>query len=79
MATRLAIPQPRPTSPLHNPEMISPATNDPPEIPIVLLWQHLASMDRQSPDFLPLLSTLTAGDNRLSTTTLRDNGCRDRS
>jgi len=60
-------------SPLHNAEMISPATDNPPESPIALQWQHLASMDRQSPDFLPLLSTLTAGDNRLSTAALRDN------
>jgi len=61
--------------PLHNPEMISPvASNDASESPIVSQWQHLASMDRQSPDFLPLLSALTAGADRPSTTALRDNG-----
>ena len=38
--------------------------------PIVSRWQQLASMDQQSPDFLPLLSSLIAEVNRSSTTKL---------
>ena len=39
-------------------------------IPAVPQWQQLASMDQQSPNFLPLLSSLTAEVNRPSTTKL---------
>jgi hypothetical protein len=67
---------------LHSPEMVSPpAPNDPPEVlpdmsPIVSQWQQLASMDRESPDFLPLLSSLTAGVNRSLATMLRGDDAR---
>ena len=63
-------------STLHSSENILPATpNDSPEAPsdmisIVLRWQQLASMDQQSPDFLLLLSFLTAEANRSLTTKL---------
>jgi len=56
--------------------MISLATNDLPESSAAFLWKHLASMDRQSPDFLPLLITLTAAANRPLMTTLRDDDAR---
>ena len=51
-------------------------SNDSPEVlPSVHLtvsrWQQLTSMDQQSPDFLPLLLSLTTGANRSSTTALR--------
>ena len=52
----------------------SPTSIDPSEDnvdPIASRWQQLASMDRQSPDFLPLLSSLTGGTNRSSTIELR--------
>ncbi|KAF9644426.1 kinase-like protein [Thelephora ganbajun] len=70
--------------PFHSPGMISPATpNDPrgalpdtPLSPIVSRWQQLASMDQQSPGFLPLLSSLTAEHNRSSTTKLHGNDAR---
>jgi len=39
-------------------------------VPAVARWQQLASMDPQSPDFLPLLSSLTAENHRSSTTEL---------
>ena len=39
-------------------------------------WQQLASMDQKSPDFLPLLSSLTAEANRSSTTKLCDDDAR---
>ena len=39
--------------------------------PIASQWQRLASMDRQSPDFSSLLSSLITGTNRSSTTKLR--------
>ena len=50
--------------------------DDPPEIlpivdPVACQWQQLALADRQSPDFLPLLSLLTTGTNRSSTIALR--------
>ena len=73
---------PDPTSP-YNPDSgttSSPSPNDSPEVlpsvlpsvhPIVSRWQQLASMDRQSSDFLLLLLSLTTGDNRSSTTALR--------
>ena len=44
--------------------------------PIASEWQRLASMDRQSPDFLPLLLTLTAGGNQSPTTKLRGENAR---
>ena len=55
--------------------------DDPPEVPpildpIVSEWQRLASMDGQSPNFLPLLSTLTTGDNQSSTIKLQDENAR---
>ena len=43
---------------------------------IVPRWQQLASMDQQSPDFLPLLSSLTAEVNRSSTTMLNGDDAR---
>lgn len=61
----------------HSPEMVSPVEpNDPREAsPEVALaapqWQRLASMDGKSPDFLPLLSSLTSQGNRSLTTNLR--------
>jgi len=59
---------------LHSSEAAAPGC--PPEVlsdtvPIVLRWQQLASMDRQSPAFLHLLSSLTAEENRSLTTKLR--------
>lgn len=39
--------------------------------PIVSQWQRLASMDRASPAFIPLLVSLTTGSNRSSTAKLR--------
>jgi len=67
-----------PTSPAHDPEATSsPAPNDTPEVlpdtvdPIVSQWRRLASMDRQSPDFPSLLSSLITGTNRSSTIKLR--------
>jgi len=61
--------------------MTSRATpNEPPEVftidPVASEWQKLASMDRQSLDFLPLLSTLTAGGNQSPTTKLRGENAR---
>ena len=44
--------------------------------PIVSEWQRLASMDKQSPDFLFLLSTLTTGVDRPSTIKLQDENAR---
>ena len=44
--------------------------------PTALRWQRLASMDRQSPDFLPLLSDLTDAANQSLTTELRDESAR---
>jgi hypothetical protein len=41
--------------------------------PIASQWQRLASMKRQSLDFLPLLLSLTIGINRTSTTKLQGN------
>ena len=73
-----------PTPPTYDPgpgTISSPTPNDSPEVlpsvlpsvhPIVSRWQRLASMDRQSSDFLPLLLSLTTGANRSSTTALRD-------
>ena len=37
---------------------------------IVSQWRHLASVDEQSPDFGPLLSSLTAQDTRSLTVKL---------
>ena len=70
---------PDPTSPTYDPDSgttSSPSSNDSPEVvpsvhPIVSWWQQLALMDRRSPDFLPLLLSLTTGANRSSTTALR--------
>ena len=61
--------QARPT--LRRSEKILPAVpddspEDPPDV-IVAQWQRLASMDPQSPDFLPLLSSLTTDDDRSPT------------
>jgi len=61
--------------------MLPAVPNDPPEVIsdtslIVSRWQRLASMDRQSPDFPPLLSSLTADGNRSSTTGLRGDNAR---
>ena len=39
--------------------------------PIASQWQRLASMDRRSPDFLPLFSFLTTWANCSSTAKLR--------
>ena len=39
-------------------------------VPIVAQWRQLASINPQSPDFLPLLSSLTSEGNRSSTTKL---------
>jgi len=68
-------------SPASDPGTTYPATpDDPPEAlimdPIASEWQKLASMDRQSLDFLPLLSTLTAGGNQSPTTKLRGENAR---
>lgn len=62
--------------PTYDPGTISsPTSNDPSEYndvdPIASQWQQLASMDRQSPDFLPLLSSLIGGTNCSSTIELR--------
>ena len=70
-----------PGFPTPGPGMISHATPDgSPEVftidSIALEWQKLASMDRQSLDFLPLLSTLTAGGNQSPTTKLRGENAR---
>ena len=71
-----------PTFPTPDPGTTSSATSDGlPEVlpitdPIAYEWQRLASMDPQSPDFLPLLSTLTAGGNQSPTTELRDESAR---
>ena len=70
---------PDPTSPTYDPgsgTTYPPSPNDSPEVlssedPIVSLWQRFASMDRQSPHFLPLLLSLTTGIIRSSTTALR--------
>ena len=62
MASSTAPDGPREVPPIHD--------------PIVSKWQRLASMDRQSPDFLPLLSTLTTGDSRSSTINLQDENAR---
>lgn len=62
---------------LRSPETTSPRGPDNPLAvistvdPIASKWQQLASMDRRSPDFPPLLSSLTTGDNRIPTTKLR--------
>ena len=53
----------------------------PPEVlpildPIVSEWQRLASMDKRSSYFHSLLSTLTTGVNRSSTTNLQDENAR---
>lgn len=70
------------TLPISDPGTTSSTTpDDPPEVPsildsIVSEWQRLASMDGRSPDFLPLLSTLTTGDNRSSTIKLQDENAR---
>ena len=55
----------------------STTPEDPPALPpIVSEWQRLVSMNSQSPDFLPLLSTLTTGVNRSSTIKLQDENAR---
>ena len=67
--------KPDPTPPTHDPGMISsPAPSHPSEEdmdPITSQWQRLASMERQSPDFLPLLLSLVRGTDRSSTMKLR--------
>lgn len=40
--------------------------------PIASKWRGLASMEQDSPDFIPLLSSLITGDDHLPTTKLRD-------
>ena len=45
-------------------------------ISTVLQWQKLASMDRESPDFLPLLSSLTADEDRALTAKLSGDDAR---
>jgi len=70
-----------PESATPGPVMTSRATpNGPPEALTIDLiaseWQRLASMDRQSLDFLPLLSTLTVGGNQSPTTKLRGENAR---
>ena len=71
-----------PRSPTSDPRTTSFATpNDPPEDPptidpIASEWQKLASMDRQSRNFLPLLLTLIAEGNQSPTTKLRDENAR---
>ena len=65
------------SQPSHSPEMTSPVTSEDFRGPcntdsIVSQWQHLASMGWQSPDFLPLLSSLTAKINRCPTIMLND-------
>jgi len=70
------MPRPGPALLLRSSEVMLPAApNDPPEVLsdaslIVSRWQQLTSIDRQSPDFPPLLSSLTADGNRSSTTGL---------
>ena len=70
------------TPPTFDPGTTSSTTpNDPPEVlstvdPIASEWQRLASMDRQSSDFLPLLSILTAKANQSSTINLRGENAR---
>lgn len=53
---------------LHSSEKILPAP--PNMIPVVSRWRRLASMERKSPDFLPLLSSLSDEANRSLTTEL---------
>ncbi|KAF9781287.1 kinase-like domain-containing protein [Thelephora terrestris] len=63
--------------------MIFPVASDGPRevqsdlSPIVSLWRGLASMDRQSPEFLPLLSSLTVGDYKSLTIKLQHSDARD--
>ena len=62
---------------LHSLETTPPRGPDKPQTlipsvdPIASKWQQLASTDQQSPDFLPLLSSLTTGANRSLTIRLR--------
>ena len=71
------------TLPSYGPEMIFPVASDDPREDqpdvnrIVSRWQDLASMDQQSPDFHPLLSSLTAGDHRSTTINLCGADARD--
>lgn len=71
------------TLPSYGPEMIFPVASDDPREDqpdvnrIVSRWQDLASMDQQSPDFLPLLSSLTTGDHRSPTINLCGADARD--
>jgi len=66
-----------PTLSLHSLETTSPLGPADPQVvipsvdPIASKWQQLASTGQQSPDFLPSLSFLIAGDNRPLTTRLR--------
>ena len=70
-------PQPDPSTVAYEPgTKSSPTPDEPPETlpnmdPAASQWQQLALMDRQSPDFLPLLSLLITGTNRSSTIALR--------
>jgi len=72
------MPQSGPVPPLHSLGTTSSRGPDDPQAvipsvdPIASKWRILASTDPRSPDFLPLLSSLTAGDNLSLTTRLRD-------
>ena len=44
--------------------------------PVVSEWLRLASMDRQSPDFLPLLSSLVENGDHAPTVKLQDKDAR---
>lgn len=64
-------------SPARNPGSIFSTPGEPPKglpntHPIASEWQRLASTDQHSPDFLPLLSSLTTGTAHRSTSKLRD-------
>ena len=77
----VVVPQPSTTLLPHNSETPSPVFSDPPQVlpdmnTIVSQWQQLTSMDRQSTGFLPLLSSLTSGTNKVSTTMLQDDDAR---
>lgn len=66
----------RPHTSSTTPEITPPVPSDPPGVhpdtdPIASKWQRLASTDQQSPDFLPLLLSLTRGTGHSSTTRLR--------
>jgi hypothetical protein len=64
--------------PSRSPEMTS-SGDDPRETPlgVVSRWQQLASMDRHSPEFVPLLASLTTEENRSLTMGLCGANARD--